>query len=341
MPPGWRIAEREATPESRYLGRRAFVRAAAALGLVGTVGGCTQYMVGQRPDGGTLDVGWTGDSDAPPPPPPPTGDTWEMQHAGLYPVARNATFSVPERPVTPEDKATTYNNFYEFTSSKTYVKEKVELDKFTTRPWTVVTSGLVETPQVLEFDELVRKLPLEERLYRFRCVEAWAMTVPWSGFVLSELIKLAKPLSSARYVRFVTANKPIEMTGIFGCPECPFPYHEAMRMDEAMNELTFVATGIYGKALPRQNGAPLRLVIPWKYGFKGAKSLFRLDFLDKQPATFWPRLSPGEYDFLANVDPDVPHPRWSQAREMLIDDGNYVDTMKYNGYGQYVASLYG
>jgi sulfoxide reductase catalytic subunit YedY len=205
----------------------------------------------------------------------------------------------------------------------------------------VVTAGLVERPQVFDFDELVRQLSLEERLYRFRCVEAWAMTVPWSGFVLRDLIKLAKPLSSARFVRFVTANKPLEMTGIPGCPECPFPYHEGLRMDEAMNDLTFIATGLYGKPLPRQNGAPLRVVLPWKYGFKGAKSLVRIDFLDHQPATFWPRLSPGEYDFVANVDPEVPHPRWSQKTEMLISSGNRVDTMKYNGYGQWVASLYG
>jgi sulfoxide reductase catalytic subunit YedY len=181
---------------------------------------------------------------------------------------------------------------------------------------------------------------MEERIYRHRCVEAWAMTVPWTGFPLSALLNLVEPLSAATHVAFITADRPDQMLGMSSRAPYPWPYFEGLRLDEAMNELTLVATGLYGEPLPRQTGAPIRIVTPWKYGYKSIKSVVRIELTHSQPATFWNTLNPREYSFLSNVDPAVPHPRWSQARELLILDASEVDTMLYNGYGEYVAHLY-
>ncbi|MGZ9410896.1 MAG: protein-methionine-sulfoxide reductase catalytic subunit MsrP, partial [Methylocystis sp.] len=208
-----------------------------------------------------------------------------------------------------------------------------------TSPWQVEVAGMVEKPRVFEIDDLVRAMPLEERLYRFRCVEAWAMAVAWTGFPPSALIKLVQPLSSAKYVRFIAFLNPTDapnQSSAYG----PWPYTEGLTMAEAMNDLTLFVTGAYGRPLLKQQGAPLRLVVPWKYGFKSIKSVVKVEFTAQQPQTFWNSSRPHEYGFSANVDPSVPHPRWSQATERLIDTGEQRHTTLYNGYGEWVAGLY-
>jgi sulfoxide reductase catalytic subunit YedY len=205
----------------------------------------------------------------------------------------------------------------------------------------VEIGGLVPRPGTYDLDTLVRRLGLEERIYRFRCVEAWSMTVPWTGFPLKKLVDLVQPLSSARFVRLVTAHRPAQMPGLAEDAGYPWPYQEGLRLDEAVNELTMLVTGLYGKVLPGQNGAPLRLIVPWKYGYKSIKSIVGIEFVEQQPATFWNTVQPAEYGFESNVDPSVPHPRWSQANERLIDNGESIPTLPFNGYGDYVAGLYG
>jgi sulfoxide reductase catalytic subunit YedY len=208
-----------------------------------------------------------------------------------------------------------------------------------TRPWTVAVDGMVEKPFEIGVDDLIRKMALEERLYRLRCVEAWAMAVPWTGFPLKALVDLAKPLSSARYLRMQTfldrSVSPGQRQTWY-----PWPYTEGVTMDEAANELAFVVTGVYGKPLANQFGAPLRLALPWKYGFKSVKSIVRFTFTDQRPKTFWEALQPSEYGFWANVNPDVPHPRWSQATEKVLGTGDSRPTVIFNGYGDFVAHLY-
>jgi len=257
--------------------------------------------------------------------------------ADLYPAARNPKYTV-NRELTPETIATTYNNFYEFDSTS---KESpaAMVHKFIVRPWEVEIGGLVHKPLTIDADDLARRMGLEERLYRFRCVEAWAMTVPWIGFPLANLIKLVEPLSSARFVRFVSFLRPDQ------APEqknnyFPWPYYEALRMDEALNELTLIVTGMYGKPLPKQNGAPIRVITPWKYGYKSPKSIVKIEFVEQQPPTFWNDLAPREYSFLSNVEPSVPHPRWSQATERIVGTNERVRTLPYNGYAEFVADLY-
>jgi sulfoxide reductase catalytic subunit YedY len=213
--------------------------------------------------------------------------------------------------------------------------------KFATEPWSVEVAGLCEKPAKIDVNELIDTMPMEERVYRFRCVEAWSMTVPWTGFLLSKLIEKAQPKPEAKFVRFVTALRHDQMPGIDELPKYPWPYTEGLRMDEAMNALTMVVTGIYGKQLPKQHGAPIRIVVPWKYGYKSIKSIEKIEFVAKQPATLWETLAPDEYPFESNVNPNVPHPRWSQATEWVL--GNQytrVRTKPYNGYGDYVAALY-
>ncbi len=248
---------------------------------------------------------------------------------------RNPAY-VAGRAITDEKFATTYNNYYEFSESKNLWREAQALQ---TRPWTVRIEGMVKAPRTWDIDDLLKQVQLEERVYRHRCVETWAMTVPWSGFPLSQLVKLAEPLGGARYVVFETAQEPKAMRGLRS-PFYQWPYTEGVTIEEAMNDLTFMATGLYGKTLPPQNGAPLRLTLPWKYGFKSAKSIVKITFTDKRPATFWEGLAPREYGFWANVNPAVPHPRWSQARERLLGDDEMVPTQIYNGYGEFVAPLY-
>ena len=257
--------------------------------------------------------------------------------ARLYPAKRNAKYN-PKVVLTNKAWATGYNNFYEFTTSKEHVRFLV--DKFKTNPWPVEVSGLCDKPFKFDALDMAKKLGLEERVYRFRCVEAWSMIVPWTGYTLSKLLKQAEPKASAKYVKFYTAMKPAEMPGLARLPQYPWPYTEGLRLDEAMHDLTFMATGIYGEPLPKQNGAPLRLVVPWKYGYKSIKSIVKIEFTDRQPKTLWNALAPREYPFESNVDPGVPHPRWSQASERLIGPNPVrIKTIKFNGYPQ-VAGLY-
>jgi sulfoxide reductase catalytic subunit YedY len=242
---------------------------------------------------------------------------------------------VPGRDITAEKYATTYNNYYEFSDGKNLWEDAQVLKQ---RPWTISLEGQLKQPRTIALDDLLQQMPLEERVYRHRCVEAWAMTVPWTGFPLSQLLKLAEPLGSAKYVVFETRQDKT-MPGLRS-PFYPWPYIEGLAIDEAANDLAFIATGLYGKPLPPQNGGPIRLVTPWKYGFKSAKALARISFTDKRPVNFWQAIQASEYGFWANVNPDVAHPRWSQARERLLGSNEMVPTQIYNGYGEFVASLY-
>jgi sulfoxide reductase catalytic subunit YedY len=255
--------------------------------------------------------------------------------AGLYPFKRNAAFTL-DRPLSDERLVSTYNNFYEFGSSKDIV---AQAGKLAIRPWTVTIDGMVEAPITLGIDELLAKMPLEERPYRHRCVEAWSMAVPWSGFALAALVALAKPLGSAKYLTMQTFLDP-EVARGQRATWYPWPYTEGLTMAEATNELAFMATGLYGKPLANANGAPLRLVVPWKYGFKSVKSVVRFEFTDQRPHTFWEVLGPDEYGFWANINPQVPHPRWSQATELPLGASERVPTLLFNGYGAQVADLY-
>lgn len=252
----------------------------------------------------------------------------------------NDQFIIDE--LTSEKDATTYNNFYEFSLTKEGPSEKS--NDFKTDPWTVDVSGLCENQGKFDLEQLIKQFTLEERIYRMRCVEAWSMVIPWMGFKLADLIEFLKPLSSAKYVYFETLYDPKQMPGQNG-RSIPWPYREALRIDEAMNELTLMAVGMYGKKLPNQNGAPLRLVVPWKYGFKGIKSIVKIQFTDQQPVNSWQAIAPNEYGFYANVNPEVDHPRWSQATERRITGGfslfnSRIKTQMFNGYGDYVADLY-
>lgn len=238
---------------------------------------------------------------------------------------------------TPLKDITNYNNFYEFGTDK-YSPAR-EAQKLKTRPWTVKIEGAVAKPQTLDIDSITKMAPLEERIYRMRCVEGWSMVIPWAGFPLNELIKRVQPTSKAKYVEFVTLNDPGQMPGV-SVPVLNWPYTEALRMDEAMHPLTLLTFGMYGEVLPNQDGAPLRVVIPWKYGFKGAKSIVKIKFVEKQPSTTWNEAAPNEYGFYANVNPHVDHPRWTQAKERRIGEFVKRDTLMFNGYGDQVASLY-
>lgn len=258
----------------------------------------------------------------------------------LFPAPRNARYLL-DGDLTDPRLAAAYNNFYEFTTDKDRVwllAQQFEPDP-PGRPWTVEVTGLCHKPRTFDMDQVVALAPLEERTYRFRCVEAWAMDVPWTGYELNRLLLAVEPMSDAKYVRFWTAHRPAQMPGIESQPWYPWPYFEGLRMDEAMHALTLVATGIYGRPLPRQHGAPLRIVVPWKYGYKSPKSIVKIELVAEQPPTFWEKVAPEEYPFLSNVNPAVPHPRWSQASERLLGGGRRA-TLAYNGYGAYVARLY-
>ena len=253
--------------------------------------------------------------------------------AGLYPAKRNPKYML-DRPLTDEKYPTTYNNFYEFTTNK-----EVDASPLPVRPWTITIDGMVDKKMTVDVDDLLKKMPLEERLYRHRCVEAWSFTVPWTGFPMAALVDMAKPLGSAKYVKMVTFMDPKIAPGqkqFF----YPWPYVEGLTMAEATNELSFMVTGMYGKPLPKQDGAPIRLATPWKYGFKSIKSIVHFEFTDKRPLSYWEQLQGGEYGFWANVNPEVPHPRWSQATERVLGTNDRVPTLLYNGYGEHVASLY-
>ena len=252
----------------------------------------------------------------------------------------NQKYSVNDKQTSFKD-ATTYNNFYEFGMDKDdparYGKSLI------TRPWTVSVEGLVQKPQVFDFDSLIKLSVMEERVYRMRCVEGWSMVIPWNGFSLSNLLNKVEPLGTAKYVEFVTLADPKQMPGL-SSSIIAWPYLEGLRLDEAMNPLTLLTFGIYGEVLPNQNGAPVRIVIPWKYGFKSAKSIVKIRLTDKEPGTSWNRTAPMEYGFYSNVNPNVSHPRWSQSTERRIDGRNIfsskIKTEMFNGYGEHVAGLY-
>ena len=327
---GWELPERAATPESVYLDRRRLLKTLAAgpilLGAPALLGACDEAperTARAAPDVRANQLAAAGASDAADP------------SAHLYPVQRNLRYRL-DRDLTPEKHATTYNNYYEFGSSKN-IWEKAQA--LPIRPWMVTIDGLVQKEIQIGVDELLAKMPLEERLYRLRCVEAWSMAVPWSGFALSALVDFAQPLSSAKYLRMETFHDP-EVARGQAASWYPWPYIEGLSMAEARNELAFIATGIYGKVVPKQNGAPLRLAVPWKYGFKSTKAIVRFTFTDQRPETFWAAVGPREYGFWANVNPQVPHPRWSQASERVLGTGERVETQLFNGYGEFVAGLY-
>ncbi len=235
------------------------------------------------------------------------------------------------------EQITNYNNYYEFTTSKEGVAGLAK--DFKTSPWQVEVSGLVNQPKTFGIEDLLEKFTQEERIYRLRCVEGWSMVIPWTGFALSQLLDQVEPLSSARYVRFETILAPDEMPGQKS-RLYPWPYQEGLRLDEAMHNLTILATGLYGKPMPNQNGAPIRLVVPWKYGFKSIKGIVKIELTAEQPSTFWNDIAPQEYGFYSNVNPQVAHPRWSQATERRIGEAGRRKTLMFNGYAEEVAHLY-
>jgi len=328
---GWELPESAATPEAVFRDRRRLLMAAAAgpilLGLPGLLAGCDEAPKPlaegdakpgkQVADSGASDAGAAD----------PTAD--------LYPVPRNMRYRLT-RPITDEKEVVTYNNYYEFGSSKTIWKKAQDLP---IRPWTVTIDGLVEKPIEIGIDDLLAKMSLEERLYRHRCVEAWAMAVPWSGFPLSALVDFARPLGSAKYLKMTAFEMP-SVAGGQKATWYPWPYVEGLTLAEARNELAFMVTGLYGKPVPKQNGAPLRLAVPWKYGFKSVKGIVRFEFTETRPKTFWEEIQSREYGFWANVNPEVPHPRWSQASERMLGNDQRIATQIYNGYGEFVADLY-
>jgi sulfoxide reductase catalytic subunit YedY len=239
---------------------------------------------------------------------------------------------------TPIEDISHYNNFFEFTENKAQVS--VLAEKFHPHPWTLEIGGEVRHPQKYALEDLIKKYPQEERIYRLRCVEGWSMVIPWNGFPLAKLLKDAEPTSAAKFVRFRTIMRPSEMPNQNSLILYPWPYEEGLRLDEAMHDLTILATGIYGEELPNSDGAPIRLVVPWKYGIKSIKSIIRIDVASMRPYTFWESISSREYGFYSNVNPDRPHPRWSQASERRIGELNRRRTLMFNGYADQVASLY-
>lgn len=307
---------RQITPLDVYLSRRNFLRAGMAAATAASTGLTYRYL--NRPGNSVVET---------------------RKLTGLVPASAaepGSGFSLDER-LTPLVSVTNYNNFYEFSTNKEAVAAAAA--KFIARPWTVTVDGLVHKPRIFDLDEVLRISPPEERIYRMRCVEAWSMVIPWAGFSLSRLLRLVEPMASAKYVAFESLRDPQRMPGQ-KTRVLNWPYVEGLRLDEAMHPLTLLASGLYGMELPPQNGAPLRLVVPWKYGFKGIKSIVRITLTDEQPKTTWSDSAPDEYGFLANVNPDVPHPRWSQATEQRLGESGRRPTLSFNGYAEQVAHLY-
>lgn len=314
----WNAPEREVTPEGVVLSRRRLLLGGLGLGLIGAAG-AVGWMLRPGSDGEVL---------AP--------EQEEAAGRDLYPATPNAAYLDAGRPVTEEAEAARYTNYYEFSSTKSVWRY---IDGFHPAPWKLEVGGLVARPRTYDIDDLIKRFTLEERIYRHRCVEAWAMVVPWTGFPLAELLRAVQPLPGAKYVRFTTFQDA-KMAPRTGSKSYPWPYTEGLTLAEATNELTFLATGMYGHPLLKQHGAPIRLVVPWKYGFKSAKSLVKIEVTNQEPATFWNTLVPHEYDFTANVNPAIPHPRWSQESERMLGSDDRHPTQLYNGYGEWVAKLY-
>jgi methionine sulfoxide reductase catalytic subunit len=306
------IKSSEITSESHYLNRRNFLRAAGLTGSVAATGWLYRALN------------------------PPS----QVKQAEIVAnnTANDTVYKTPEgEAATDFTDITTYNNFYEFDTSKSGVAPAAK--NFVTRPWTVTVEGLVNKPRTFDLDDLAKLAPAEDRVYRFRCVEAWSMVIPWLGFPLAKLLAAVEPQSAAKYVKFITLYDPTRMPGQ-NEGILDWPYQEGLRLDEAMHPLTLLATGLYGKPLLPQNGAPLRLVVPWKYGFKSIKSIVQIYLMAEQPRTAWNLAAPDEYGFYSNVNPQVDHPRWSQATERRIGEWNRRPTTLFNGYGEQVAHLY-
>ncbi|OLP19456.1 mononuclear molybdenum enzyme YedY [Leptolyngbya sp. 'hensonii'] len=319
IPKTWELPESTVTNQSAFWNRRQVLKTLFGASLLPLIG-CAQE-----------------DTEHPP------------QLAGAHIVdlsaARNPAFAQVDRPTTNRAVAASYNNFYEFGGTKSIWQNAQALPL---ENWKVEVTGLVNKPRTYDVDTLKREFPLEERIYRFRCVEAWSMVLPWIGFPMNALIQAVEPTAQAKYVQFMSyydtkvTPGPL-LTGLLR--PLPWPYTEGLRIEEMANELAFFALGIYGQTLPKQHGAPIRAVLPWKYGFKGAKSIVKIEFTDQQPATYWNTLVPAEYDFEANVNPRQPHPRWSQATERFIGAQSQLtwerkETLLFNGYAEYVARLY-
>ncbi|MBN2257536.1 MAG: protein-methionine-sulfoxide reductase catalytic subunit MsrP [Anaerolineaceae bacterium] len=307
------IPSAEITRESDYLSRRRFLKnlsigaAGAAFLAACRSSGVTQPALDATP-GSTPAAAYTG------------GQRDELGRA-----------------ITSEQSITTFNNYYEFSTNKDGIGELSR--NLVTSPWQVEVGGLVHQPRTFDVDELIRLFPPEERIYRMRCVEGWSMIIPWQGFQLSKLIDAVEPMTSARYIHFVALHDPVQMPGQES-DYFPWPYEEGLRLDEARNELTLLSTGLYGRPLSPQNGAPIRLVVPWKYGYKSIKAIVKIEFREEQPATFWNTIAPDEYGFYSNVNPAVDHPRWSQNTERIIGQPVRIATLPFNGYGDQVRSLY-
>jgi len=299
------IRSSEITPRQVYLSRRDFMKAATVTASAALLAACAPSAAEQ------------------------------IQNTKAVPTS-NATDELGDKINTYSD-ITSYNNYYEFTTDKQGVAELAQ--DFKVAPWTVEVGGLVNNPKTFGIEDLLKLLPQEERIYRLRCVEAWSMVIPWEGFTLASLLDVVQPTSDAKYVRFETVYRPEEMRGQKN-DLYPWPYQEGLRLDEAMNDLTFLATGLYGEPNVPQNGAPIRLVVPWKYGFKSIKSIVKIGLVAEEPDTLWKSIASNEYGFYANVNPAVDHPRWSQASERRIGELNRRPSLPFNGYGEQVATLY-
>ena len=322
--PSWQLPESRVTAEGAFWQRRRFMKSliGAGVGLgAAALGSCQRT-------------------------PRAMGEDLERTLGNPLPGAtRNPAFADAGRAPTAQIYASSYNNYYEFGGSKTIWKAAQALP---TDPWTVEVGGLVKNPTTFDLDDLTQRFDLEERIYRFRCVEAWAMVVPWIGFPMKAMMAVVEPTSAAKFVRFTSFYDPQVCPGPgLSLKELPWPYTEGLTVAEMANDLAFFAVGVYDRTLPKQHGAPLRMVVPWKYGFKGAKAIVKVEFVAEQPATYWNTLAPREYGFEANVEPQVPHPRWSQAKERLVGEPTALFTWEeqptviYNGYGEWVAGLYG
>ena len=304
------VLSSEITPKSLYLSRRDFLKAAGIVTGSALLAACAPEASEQA----------EGPSPEAPAPPSSAGKTDELGN-----------------PLNAFEEITNYNNFYEFSTDKQAVA--ILSEDFKTDPWSVEVGGLVNNPKTYSIEDLLKMFPQEERIYRLLCVEAWSMVIPWNGFPLASLLKEVEPTSDAKYVRFESIYDPKQMPG----QKSPFynwPYQEGLRLDEAMNDLAILATGLYGEMMPNQDGAPIRVVVPWKYGFKSIKSIVKIELVDYQPATLWSDAAPNEYGFYSNVNPEVSHPRWSQASERRIGELGRRPTLMFNGYAEQVASLY-
>lgn len=310
-PPSWMLPESAATPENIYLNRRSLLK-----GLAGTAAAGTALSIG--------------------------GSVFAQEDRMEMAAMTNDAYQVDNRPMTPEDVNIHYNNFYEYGSHKSIsgIAEK----ELKPRPWQIEIDGLCNNPMSLDVDDLIGMVDLEERVYRHRCVEAWSMVVPWIGFPVAKLLALADPQGDAKYLRMETFGDPDLASGIAQQPWYPWPYVEAITMDEAMNDLSLLVVGAYGKVVANSMGAPIRLHLPWKFGFKSLKSIVKFSFVSERPVGYWEQISIDsnneEYGFWANVNPEVPHPRWSQATEIILETRESVPTLLFNGYGEQVADIY-